>query len=221
MSHRFVTVTALFVTCLIAANVIAVKIVSFGLLTLPAGVIVFPLSYVLGDVITEVYGYKEMRRVIWLGFFCNLLFVVFIWLGQKLPVAPFWMWQEAYKTILGFTRRLLFASFCGYFVGSFSNSFILAKMKVLTQGHFLWARTIGSTIIGEGLDTVIFIVFAFVGTPLFVPVIILHHFLVKVSIEVVATPLTYAIVKWLKKMDMTDVYDLKTDFNPFRIRTGP
>lgn len=220
MSHRFVTVTALFATCLIAANVIAVKIISFGFLILPAGVIVFPLSYILGDVITEVYGFQSMRRVIWLGFLCNLIFVVFVWLGQKLPPAPFWGWQEAYETILGFIPRLLFASFCGYLVGSFSNSFILARMKVLTQGRFLWARTIGSTIIGEGLDTAIFIVFAFIGTPLFVPVIILHHWLLKVGIEVVATPFTYAIVKWLKRKDMTDVYDRETDFNPFRMRIG-
>lgn len=220
-SFRSIALTGIFITCLIAANVIAVKVIAFGFLILPAAVVVFPISYILGDVLTEVYGFNWMKRVIWLGFFCNLIFVFFVWLGQKLPAAPFWEWQDAYRIILGFTPRLLFASFCGYLVGSFTNSIILARMKVLTGGRWLWARTIGSTIVGEGLDTAIFIVLAFAGTPLFVPVIILYHWLIKVAIEAVATPLTYAVVAWLKKRDEIDVYDRETDLNPFRVSLKP
>ena len=123
ISHRLVIVTAIFVTCLITANVIAVKIISIGPLILPAAIIVFPLSYIFGDILTEVYGYRQARRVIWLGFLCNLIFVVFAWIGQVLPPAPFWGGQEAYETILGYTPRLLVASFCGYFVGEFVINF--------------------------------------------------------------------------------------------------
>jgi len=217
ISHRLVIVTAIFVTCLITANVIAVKIISIGPLILPAAIIVFPLSYIFGDILTEVYGYRQARRVIWLGFFCNLIFVVFAWIGQVLPPAPFWGGQEAYETILGYTPRLLVASFCGYFVGEFANSFVLAKMKVLTKGRWLWSRTIGSTIVGEGLDTLIFITFAFIGTPSFVLVMILYHWLVKVGIEAVATPFTYMAVNFLKKKEAIDTYDYETNFNPFRI----
>lgn len=216
MSHRFILLTALFVTCLITANVIAVKIIALGSIFLPAAVIVFPISYILGDVLTEVYGYQRMKQVIWLGFFCNLIFVFFAWLGQVLPAAPFWGRQNAYENILGFAPRLLFASFCGYLVGSFANSAMLAVMKVMTAGRFLWARTIGSTFVGEGLDTVIFITLAFAGTTAFLPILILHHWVSKVAIEVLATPLTYATVKWLKSREGLDVYDWGRGFNPFR-----
>ena len=217
ISHRLVIVTAIFVTCLITANVIAVKIISIGPLILPAAIIVFPLSYIFGDILTEVYGYRQARRVIWLGFLCNLIFVAFNWIGQVLPPASFWGGQEAYETILGYTPRLLVASFCGYFVGEFANSFVLAKMKVLTKGRWLWSRTIGSTIVGEGLDTLIFITFAFIGTPSFVLVMILYHWLVKVGIEAVATPFTYMVVNFLKKKEAIDTYDYETNFNPFLI----
>jgi len=217
VSYRFVVAAAIFVTCLITANVIAVKIISIGPLILPAAIIVFPLSYIFGDILTEVYGYGQARRIIWLGFFCNLIFVVFAWVGQVLPAASFWGGQGAYESILGYTWRLLLASFCGYFVGEFANSFVLARMKILTEGRWLWSRTIGSTIVGEGLDTAIFIVVAFMGTPSFVPVMILYHWLVKTGIEALATPFTYAAVNYLKKKERVDVYDYQTDFNPFSI----
>ena len=223
VSHRLVVVTAIFVTCLITANVIAVKIISIGPLVLPAAIIIFPLSYIFGDILTEVYGYRQARRVIWLGFFCNLIFVVFAWIGQILPAAPFWGEQAAYETILGYTSsgvsllRLLTASFCGYFAGEFANSFVLAKMKVLTKGRWLWSRTIGSTIVGEGLDTLIFITFAFIGTSSFALVMVLHHWLAKVGIEAMATPFTYAAINYLKKKEAIDTYDYETNFNPFRI----
>ena len=191
--------------------------VSLGFLILPAAIFVFPLSYIVGDVLTEVYGYRWARKVIWLGFGCNLIFVFFVWVGQLLPPAPFWEGQEAYESILGYTPRLLAASFFGYLVGEFTNSFILAKMKILTRGRWLWTRTIGSTIIGQGLDTSIFITIAFINTPSFVPIMILYHWMAKTIIEAVATPLTYAIVNFLKKKEAIDTYDHETDFNPFRI----
>src|SRR5438874_8435193 len=163
VSFWFVVIASMFVTCLITANIIAVKLMLlFGFLV-PAGIIVFPLSYLFGDVLTEVYGYGAARKVIWLGFFCNLLAVIAIFLGGLAPAAPFWHDQQAYTTILDFTPRLLIASFTAYLVGEFVNSFVLAKLKITTKGRWLWMRTIGSTLIGEGFDTLIFISVAFWG----------------------------------------------------------
>ena len=217
VSHRFVIIAVVFVTCLITANIIAVKVIGIGSFILPAAVIIFPLSYIFGDILTEVYGYSWARRVIWLGFFCNLIFVVFAWIGQLLPPAPFWSGQEAYESILGYAPRLLAASFAGYLAGEFVNSFVLAKLKIMTRGRWLWSRTIGSTILGQGLDTSIFITLAFIGTPSFVPIMILHHWLVKTVIEAVATPFTYAVVNYLKRKEAVDAYDYKTKFNPFLV----
>jgi uncharacterized integral membrane protein (TIGR00697 family) len=219
-SYRLVVIAAIFVTCLITANVIAVKVVSLGSFLLPAAVFVFPLSYIFGDVLTEVYGYDLTRRVIWLGFGCNLIFVLFAWLGQLLPPAAFWEGQAAYEAILGYAPRILVASFLGYLVGEFANSFIMARMKVLTRGRWLWSRTIGSTVFGQGLDTVVFIVIAFAGTPVFAVVMILHHWLAKIAIEAAATPLTYRIVGYLKKKEGVDTYDEGTNFNPFLFRSS-
>ncbi len=217
ISHRLVIITAIFITCLITANIIAVKVISLGPVILPAAIFVFPISYIFGDILTEVYGYRWARRVIWLGFICNLIFVFFAWVGQILPPAPFWEGQEAYQRILGYTPRLLAASFGGYLVGEFANSLVLAKMKVLTKGRWLWSRTIGSTIVGQGLDTSIFITLGFIGTPSFLPIMILYHWLAKTLIEALATPLTYAAVNLLKKREMIDTYDYETNFNPFLI----
>ena len=214
-SCRFLIITALFITCLITANIIAVKIISLGQIALPAAVVVFPLSYIFGDILTEVYGYTQARRVIWLGFFCNLVFVLFAWVGQILPAAPFWEGQEAYERILGYTPRLLVASFAGYLAGELVNSFVLAKMKILTKGRFLWMRTIGSTVAGQGLDSLLFIAIAFLGTPSFALVMVLYHWLAKTLFEVVLTPVTYKAVNFLKKKEASDIYDLKTNFNPF------
>ena len=215
ISYRMVIVAAVFITCLITANIIAVKVISLGFFILPAAAFVFPVSYIFGDILTEVYGYRTARRVIWLGFGCNLIFVFFAWIGQLLPAADFWTAQESYKTILGYTPRLLAASLCGYLVGEFANSFVLARMKILTQGRWLWSRTIGSTVIGEGLDTVIFITLAFIGTGSPVGTMIWHHWLFKTGIEVIATPVTYAIVNWLKRAEGIDTYDYETKYNPF------
>jgi uncharacterized integral membrane protein (TIGR00697 family) len=217
ISYRLVIITAVFITCLITANIIAVKVISLGPFILPAAIFVFPLSYIFGDVLTEVYGYRVARRVIWLAFICNLIFVFFAWVGQVLPPAIFWEQQEAYESILGYTPRLLAASLCGYLVGEFANSFILARMKILTQGRWLWSRTIGSTVVGQGLDTSIFITLAFIGTPSFVPIMILYHWLAKTFIEAVLTPATYAIVNSLKRREAIDFYDYETKYNPFII----
>jgi len=217
VSPRLVIITAVFVTSLLTANIIAVKIVSLGGVFLPAAILVFPLSYIFGDILTEVYGYSWARRVIWLGFLCNLILVIFAGIGQILPPAPFWEAQGAYERILGYAPRLLGASFAGYLVGEFTNSFIMAKMKVMTRGRWLWSRTIGSTLVGQGLDTAVFITLAFAGTPAFMPVLVLYHWLAKVAIEALATPLTYAAVGYLKEKESLDTYDEKTEFNPFSV----
>jgi hypothetical protein len=217
VSYRLIIIVAVFVTCLITANIIVIKFVNFGPVQLPAAVIVFPLSYIFGDILTEVYGYRLARQVIWLGFACNLLFVFFAWIGQILPPATFWHSQDAYVTILGYTPRILAASFCGYLVGEFSNSFVLSKMKILTKGRWLWTRTIGSTIVGQGFDSWVFLTLAFVGTPLFVPMTIVNHWIAKVVIETVLTPFTYVMVNWLKRKEGIDTYDYATNYNPFSI----
>jgi len=217
LSYRFVVIAAIFVTCFITANTVGVKMVSFGFVSLPAAVVLFPLSYIFGDILTEVYGYRLARRVIWLGFLCNLIFVIVAVIGQVLPPDPLWAGQEAYESILGYTPRLLAASFCGYLVGEFGNSFVLAKMKILTRGRWLWSRTISSTLVGEGLDTLIFIPAAYFGAPFFTPMLILYHWLAKVIIEAVATPFTYALVSYLKRKEAIDTYDYETNFNPFLV----
>lgn len=215
VSHRFVIITAVFITCLITANIIAVKPISLG--GLPAAIVIFPLSYIFGDILTEVYGYRQARRVIWLGFFCNLIAVIAIWIGQKLPPASVWQGQEAYESILGYTPQILAASFLAYVAGEFSNSFVLAKMKVKTKGRWLWSRTIGSSIVGQGLDSAIFITIAYIGRfeLSFMAIAILTHWLVKTGYEAVATPFTYAVVNFLKRKESIDTYDYKTNFNPF------
>jgi queuosine precursor transporter len=217
ISYRLVIIIAVFITCLITANVIAVKIVSLGPVVLPAAIFVFPVSYIFGDILTEVYGYRVARKVIWLGFICNLIFVFFAWVGQLLPSAGFWEGQGAYVSILGYTPRLLLASFTGYLTGEFVNSFVLSRMKVLTRGRWLWSRTIGSTVVGQAFDTSLFITLAFVGTSSFAPIMIFNHWWAKVLIEAIATPATYAIVKWLKQKEGIDTYDTRTSYNPFLI----
>lgn len=218
-SGRYVILAALFVTSLLVANIIAVKILAlpFGLFA-PAGVVIFPLSYLFGDVLTEVYGYGAARRVIWLGFFCNLVAVAAFLLAGALPAAMFWPGQQSYNEILGFTPQLLIASFCAYLLGEFLNSFVLAKMKVATGGRWLWTRTIGSTIVGEGVDTLVFITLAFGVTSVFKPsqivTAILTQWGFKVLYEVAATPLTYLIVNWLKRAEGLDTFDTNTNFSP-------
>jgi queuosine precursor transporter len=220
MSWRFIACAALFVTCLLTANTIAAKLITIGGLTLTAGIVIFPVSYVLGDVLTEVWGYAATRPVIWLGFACNALMVAAFWLGGELPPAPFWKGQAAYQEILGQTPRILVASFAAYLVGEFANAFVLAKLKIATEGRWLWLRTIGSTVVGQALDSAVFVALAFSGA---VPVgtlvgIIGAQWAVKVAYEAAATPLTYATVAWLKSREALDTFDYHTDFNPLHLR---
>ena len=219
VSHRFVVVAALFVTCLITANIIIAKQISIDGIILPAAIIIFPLSYIIGDILTEVYGYKQARRVIWLGFLCNLVAVLAIWIGKILPPAPVFEAQDAYESILGSTPRFLLASFTAYLAGEFTNSFVLSKMKIITKGRWLWTRTIGSTLVGQGVDTVVVLTIAFAGVlPLSVlGIMILSHWLVKSAYEAIATPLTYVVVGYLKRKEGIDTYDYGVDFNPLRV----
>jgi hypothetical protein len=219
VSQLYLLVTVLFVACLIAANITATKLIEPWGLVMDAGTIVFPVSYILGDVLTEVYGFRAARRVIWLGFLANLLVVAAIALAGVVPGASFWDGQAAYDQILGFVPRILAASFCAYLVGEFANSVVLAKMKVATGGRHLWTRTIGSTLVGQGLDSLIFVTLAFSGV---VPVeamlvMIATQWLVKSAYEALATPVTYAVVGFLKRREGMDIYDRDTSFNPLPI----
>jgi queuosine precursor transporter len=216
--YRFFTlITGLFVAVLLISNVASSKLVAFGPLSFDGGTILFPISYIFGDILTEVYGYRKSRQVIWIGFGSALLMmVVFIIVGW-LPSAPGWENQDAYNKILGLTPRIIIGSLIAYFAGEFSNSFILAKMKIFTAGRWLFSRTIGSTIIGEGVDTLIFIMVAFAGVYSWdiVWLLIISNYVFKVAFEVILTPVTYAVVSYLKRIEKTDVYDYKTNFNPF------
>lgn len=217
LSWRFVAIAAFFVTALVVSNVIAVKLVEVSGRVFPAGLVVFPLSYLLGDVLTEVYGFRAARAVIWLGFACNLMAVLAIQAAMALPAAPFFGDDEAYDKILGTTWRLFLASFAAYLVGELVNSAVLARMKVATGGRFLWTRTIGSTIVGEGLDSAIFVTLAFAGTgtPLVDP--ILTTWAIKVAYETAATPLTYVLVNTLKRREGVDIFDRDTSFSPLPV----
>lgn len=218
-SFWFVLVVALFLTSLITSNIIAVKLIDILGLIMTAGIVIFPISYICGDVLTEVYGYKQARLVIWLGFICNLIATTAIWLGQILPAAGFWDGQDAYQRILGYTPRLLIASFIAYLIGEFANSYVLAKMKIATQGKWLWTRTIGSTIIGQGLDSFVFVIVAFTGTipPVAMLSTIITQWLVKSLYEAAMTPLTYLVVNFLKRREKLDIYDYNTRFNPLSL----
>jgi uncharacterized integral membrane protein (TIGR00697 family) len=218
VSYRFVIVVALFVTCLITANITIAKQIFILGLVLPAAIVIFPLSYIIGDILTEVYGYQQARRVIWLGFACNLVAVMTIWIGGLLPSAPVFEAQAAYDRILGSTPRFLLASFLAYVAGEFSNAYVLARMKVRTKGRWLWSRTIGSTLVGQGIDTVVVLTIGFIGVlPLSVlGMMILSHWLVKTVYEILATPLTYLVVGYLKRKENLDPYDYDIDFNPIK-----
>jgi uncharacterized integral membrane protein (TIGR00697 family) len=219
MSWRFTVCAALFVTCLLTANIIAAKLITVAGVVLPVAIVVFPLSYILADVLTEVWGYAAARRVIWLGFAANALMVAVIWIGGEIPPAPFWQGQAAYREILGQSPRILVASFAAYLLGEFANAFVLAKLKVATGGRWLWLRTIGSTVVGQALDSTVFITLVFAGTvPAgLLPTIVAGQWGVKVLYEAAATPLTYTVVGWLKSAEGVDTFDYRTDFNPIRL----
>jgi queuosine precursor transporter len=224
--YEFVMVA--FVVILICSNLIGpakicqMELPLLGAVTFGAGVLFFPISYVFGDVLTEVYGYARSRRVIWMGF-AGLAFASFMsYVVVALPPAPFWNNQPAYEIAFGLTWRIAAASMIAYFCGEFVNSYVLAKMKILTQGKWLWTRTIGSTIFGEGVDSIIFYPLAFYGTGIIpndkLPAVMAAQFVAKVAVEVVFTPVTYAIVGWLKRAEQEDFYDRDTRFTPFTLK---
>lgn len=210
VSRLFMCIGIIFVTCLLLSNLIAGKMWAVTEnITLPAAVILFPLTYIIGDVFTEVYGFRNARIIIWLGFGCSFFAVMIYLITIALPHPGYWENQEAFATVLGTTPRVAAASFAGYLFGEFSNSIVLSKLKVATKGKNLWIRTILSTVIGEGLDSVIFITIAFWGTMdnSVVLQMILFQYLFKVSYEVIFTPVTYLVVKLVKKAEGIDTYD--------------
>ena len=214
--------TVAFVVILLLSNFVAnnkfaqIKGFAFG-----SGIIFFPASYLLGDILTEVYGYSSSRRVIWIGFGAMLFSVLAIQAILCLPPAEGWNNQSAYQAVFNNTPRTVFSSILAFWTGEFANSFTLAKMKILTKGKYLWTRTIGSTIVGEGVDTLIFYPLAFGGLVSFpwhlILSVMLANYILKVSWEILATPITYKTVAFLKKKENEDYYDYKTDFNPFTI----
>jgi uncharacterized integral membrane protein (TIGR00697 family) len=211
------TITALFVAVLIISNVASSKIVAIGPLTFDGGTLLFPLSYIFGDILTEVYGYRRSRKVIWLGFGSILVMALIFIIVGVLPSAPGWTNQDAYDKILGLTPRIVIASLIAYFAGEFSNSFILAKLKIATKGKWLWTRTIGSTVVGEGVDSILFILIAFAGVfpNDLLATLIISNYLFKTCMEIILTPITYVIINFLKKSEQENYFDYKTNFNPF------
>ena len=217
--RSFDVVMAAFVAILLLSNVIgAAKVSSLGGWEFGAGILFFPLGYVIGDVLTEVYGYARARRCIWVGF-SALLFMAFMsWVVVSLPPAPGWTGQAAYESVFGQVPRIVFASIVAFWAGEFVNSYVLARMKIWTQGKHLWSRTIGSTIFGQGVDSLIFYPLAFWGAwdTSQVMTVLVTNWLLKVSWEVVLTPVTYLVVNKLKQHEGVDLFDEGTDFTPFK-----
>jgi hypothetical protein len=228
--YRFLDgVTTLFVTVLLVSNLLSsAKIIDLGVsvagiaFVFDAGTLVFPVSYIFGDILTEVYGYKRSRRVIWAGFAATALLGAFVWLAGILPGETDWqqrVGQQSYDAVLGGVSGLVVASLAAYWAGEFSNSYVLAKMKIFTNGRWLWTRTIGSTVVGQAIDTIVFFVIAtalgvFPSELIFS--LMLTNYVLKVGIEVLLTPVTLQVVHWLKAVERTDVFDRDTVFNPFQ-----
>lgn len=231
-SYRYLDlITAVFITSLLTSNIVASKTALLGGFEVGVGIFVFPVSYIFGDILTEVYGYRQSRRVIWLGFASVALASLIFLAADLAPPAPGFRHQDAFHTILGQSPFILVASISGYFCGEFCNSYVLAKMKIWTRGRWLWTRTIGSTVVGEAVDSVIFYPLAFWLLPSLLGfseavwsreslvAVMVNNYVLKVLLEVLATPVTYALVGALKRGEGLDVFDHGTDFNPFRLRT--
>lgn len=218
----FDLIMAAFVAVLLISNVASSKILDLGPFTFDGGTLLFPLSYIFGDVLTEVYGYARSRRVIWAGFGAALLMSLVFAVVGALPPAAGWENQDAYRAILGTTPRIVAGSLIAYFAGEFSNSWVLARMKVLTRGRWLWTRTIGSTLVGEGVDTLLFVLIAFYGslTPELLAAVMISNYVFKCGIEALFTPVTYAVVNALKVAEHEDHFDRQTNFSPFRLRAS-
>jgi len=213
----FPIIMAMFVTILMVSNTVAVKITHLGPFYFDGATILFPIAYIFGDILTEVYGYKRSRIVVWIGFLACIIMSLIYWLVGILPAAADWQQQEAYLAILGQTPRIVVASLIAYLGGEFVNAFILAKLKIATAGRFLWTRTIGSTVVGQAVDTVLFVGIAFTGV---IPsnllwYMIISNYVFKTVFEIIATPFTYAAVGVVKRVEEVDYYDRDTNFNPF------
>lgn len=221
-------VMAAFVTILLLSNVIGagkravVDLPLIGAWPFGAGLLFFPISYVLGDVLTEVYGYARARRCIWAGFVAMLFMVLMSWVVVQMPPDAGWTGQAAYEQVFGQVPRIVAASICAFWAGEFANSVVMAKMKLWTNGRHLWTRTIGSTVVGQGVDSLLFYPLAFYGVagwpPASLLMVMLSQFVLKVSWEVILTPVTYAVVGFLKRREGLDIYDEATNFTPFRTR---
>ena len=226
--RHFDLVMTAFVAILLLSNVIGagkravVTLPLLGAWPFGAGILFFPLSYLIGDVLTEVYGYAAARRCIWMGFAALLFMVAMAAIVVALPPDHGWTGQAAYEAVFGQVWRIVFASIAAFWVGEFVNAYVMARMKVATQGRWLWTRTVGSTVVGEGVDSLIFYPLAFAGaagwTTLQVGQVLVTQWMLKVAWEVLLTPVTYAVVAWLKRAEGLDVFDTGTDFTPFRAR---
>lgn len=219
-SKYFLYVAILFVAVLMISNTVAVKLFQIGPFFFTGAIMIFPISYVFGDILTEVYGYRASRKIIWAGFISLIFMSVVYYLVQLLPPAPFWPNQGAYEAILGLVPRIVLGSIIGYFAGEFSNSYVLSKLKIWTKGKHLWARTISSTVVGEAVDTILFALIGFAGI---IPwsnlmLVILSGYVVKVLIEVLLTPVTYIVVRKLKQLENIDTYDYGVNYNPFQLK---
>ena len=223
--HRFRYLDALttaFVVILLVSNLLAQKVIRVGPFSTSGAMVLFPITYIFGDVFTEIYGYTASRRAIWLGFFGTALLYAVSALVIALPADPEWHNQAAFITVFGFLPRILIASLIAFWAGEFANSYTMAKLKLITKGRMLWTRTVGSTVVGQAVDTTLVIVITFAGTfsPHKLLVIIVTGYLLKVAYEVLATPLTYLVIGWLKRAEHVDTFDTHTNFNPFRFAGG-
>ncbi len=224
--RHFDLVMAAFVTILLLSNVLGagkvavVDLPGIGAWPFGAGILFFPISYVIGDILTEVYGYARARRCIWAGFGALLFMAFMAWVVVKLPPAATWHGQEAYEQIFGQVPRIVFASIIAFWAGEFVNAYVLARMKIWTRGRHLWSRTIGSTFVGQGVDSLIFYPLAFYGVwdNRTLLIVLATQWVLKVAWEVILTPATYVIVGWLKRREGIDVFDEGTDFTPFRAK---
>jgi uncharacterized integral membrane protein (TIGR00697 family) len=222
-AYRYVDlITASFVAVLLISNIAAIKAFRVAGLTFDGGAFIFPVSYIFGDILTEVYGYRRSRRVIWTGFVWLIIMNAVIALTVAMPPDPSWnqdIGDEAFRRVMGLSPRLAAAGILGYFWGEFSNSYVLAKMKIWTEGRLLWARTIGSTVVGELVDTALFCTIAFWGILPGGTIVnyTLTGYVYKTAVEIVMTPVTYAVIAFLKREEHEDVYDRETDFNPFHL----
>lgn len=220
VSVLFMLAGILFATCLLISNILATKILMIGPWSAPAGVLIFPVAYILNDVITEVWGFTKARLIIWTGFAVNLLAVVFFSMGIAIPGAPFWQNQEAFATVLGSTPRIVVASLSAYLIGSFLNAFVMSRLKVATQGKGFSVRAILSTLAGESADSVIFISIAFAGVfPAGVLItMVFTQALIKTAYEILILPVTVQVVNWVKRVEGVDTFDTSVSYNLFRVK---